>query len=118
MVAPPSLPLIMREGSLGSIHSAWWSPCGAGRRSTDGGKTFERHGIRAFGIGPHVREIPGTLPETMVRIDQRPVLPAVLGAIQSTLLGFDQRIDNVRISPRNRDADAAQRAFRHTVALH
>src|SRR5439155_5656421 len=28
MVAPPSLPLIMRAGSRGSIHSAWWSPWG------------------------------------------------------------------------------------------
>src|SRR5256885_768810 len=28
MVAPPSLPLIMRGGSRGSIHSAWWSPWG------------------------------------------------------------------------------------------
>src|ERR1700676_5595107 len=42
MVAPPSLPLIMREGLLGSIHSAWWSPCGAGMRSNDLPPSVER----------------------------------------------------------------------------
>ena len=28
-VAPPSPPPSMRRASVGSIHSAWWSPCGS-----------------------------------------------------------------------------------------
>ena len=31
IVAPPSLPRIIRSGSSGSIQRSWLSPCGTGR---------------------------------------------------------------------------------------
>ena len=71
--------------------------------------------VGILGVGPNMREIPRALPETVIVINQGPVLPAIVAAIQAALFCFDQRIDNIRIAARDGNADAAKRAFRKTI---
>src|SRR5260370_20811569 len=69
-------------------------------------------------MGQNVREIPGALAETMIVVDQGPVGAAVIAAVEAALLGFDQRVNNIRIGAGNRHADFPERAFGHAVAFN
>src|SRR5207249_7885726 len=52
------------------------------------------------GVGPNVGEIPGALAETMIVVDQRPVGAAIVAAIETAFLRFDQRVNYIRVSAR------------------
>src|SRR5579859_8096367 len=65
-----------------------------------------------------MREIPGALCKAVVVGDERPVHAAVVAAIKASFFGFDKSVDDDRIRARNRDADAAERAFGHAVAFN
>ena len=70
-----------------------------------------------FGIGENVRVIPGALAKTMIVGHEMPRIAAVVGAIDSALLGFDHRPHAIGIRARNRDADAPENSFGQTVRL-
>src|SRR5437016_1782960 len=53
----------------------------------------------------------------MIVVDQGPIGAAVIAAVEAALLGFDERIHNVRIGAGNGHADAAERALGHAVAF-
>src|SRR5712664_4832056 len=74
-------------------------------------------GVRVLGIGPDMGEIPGALAEAVVVGDDRPLLAAVVRAIESAFFGFDERIDDIRIGAGNGHADAAERALGDTIAF-
>ncbi len=73
--------------------------------------------LRALGVGEEVRVIPGALPKAVVVVHVRPLLAAILGAVEAALLGFDQRRDAVGVGPGHRCTDATQMALRQSVPL-
>src|SRR5437870_9318182 len=73
--------------------------------------------LHVLGIGEDMRVIPGALAEAAVLVHPFPFFAAVLGAIESSVLGLDQRIDAASIRPRNRNADAAEQPLWQTVPL-
>src|SRR5258708_8348733 len=54
----------------------------------------------------------------MIVVDQGPVGAAVMAAVEAALLGFDQRVNNIRIGAGNRHADFPELAFGHAVAFN
>src|SRR5713226_576478 len=75
------------------------------------------HFVRILGVGPNVGEIPGALAKTMIVVDQRPVGAAVIAAVETALLGLNERVNNIRIGTGNRHADFSERALGHAVAF-
>ena len=73
--------------------------------------------VRIFRVSPDMREVPGALAEAMVVVDERPFAAAVVASIEAPFLGFDESIDDIRVGAGNRDADAAERTFRESVAF-
>src|SRR5215472_8961683 len=74
-------------------------------------------GARVFWIGPDVREIPGALAEAVVVADKRPIRAAVIATVEPAFLGFDERINDVRVGARNRHANAAERPFGNAISF-
>src|SRR4029077_723515 len=75
------------------------------------------HAADVLGICPDMREIPGALRKAVVVGDERPVHAAVVAAIETAFLGFNESVDDTRIRAGNRDADAAECALGHAVAF-
>ena len=59
------------------------------------------HLVRVFRVCPNMREIPRTLAEAMIVVDERPLRAAVVAAIKAAFFGFDKRVDHVRIAAGN-----------------
>ena len=74
------------------------------------------HRVGLLGIGEHMGEVPGALAIALIVVDARPGIAGIVGAIESALFGFDERIDATGIRSRNRNANASEIAFRQTVA--
>src|SRR3977135_1117884 len=74
-------------------------------------------GVTIFWIGPDMGEIPGALAETVVVGDERPVLATVVRAIESALLRFNERIDDIRIGAGNGHADAPEGALGNAISF-
>src|SRR5581483_6786815 len=66
--------------------------------------------VRRLRIGKDVHVVPGALPVRAIRIDELPVLAAIVGAIESALRRLNQRIDAIRIRG-NCNTDTAVRSF-------
>jgi hypothetical protein len=49
--------------------------------------------VRVLGVGKNVHVVPGALGVTVVRVDQFPLVAAVVGAVEATILGFNQGVD-------------------------
>ena len=62
-------------------------------------------------------EIPGALRVVGVLVDPRPGIAAVIGAIDAAALGFDQRVNALRISARDCNANSSQHSFRKAFTL-
>ena len=73
--------------------------------------------VYIFRVGPDMGEIPGALAEAVVIANERPVLAAVVRAIESALFCFDERIDDIRIGAGNGHADASERALGNAIAF-
>src|SRR5580658_1848846 len=73
--------------------------------------------IFRLGIGEDVRVVPCALPEAMVVSGDVPGVAAVVGAIDSAFLCFDDCPDPVGICAGDRDTDAAKNSFRQAVAF-
>ncbi len=72
-------------------------------------------GIHLLRVGHDVHEIPGPLPQTVIFVDQPPVLAGIVGDIETALLGFDQGVDALGIGP-DGQPDSAQNPFGQAVA--
>src|SRR6059036_1518092 len=53
----------------------------------------------------------------MIVVDQSPVGAAIIAAVETAFLRFDQRVDDIGIRAGNGHTDAAERALRHAVAF-
>src|SRR6185437_14782202 len=73
--------------------------------------------IGILGIGKQMGVVPRPLAKTMVIVDQAPVLSAVVGAIESALVGFDQRVNAIRLG-RHAQANPAQDSRGQTIAFN
>ena len=51
--------------------------------------------VGILGIGPKVGEIPGALAKTVIVVDQRSVRAAIVAAVKTALLGFDERVNDI-----------------------
>src|SRR5579872_882554 len=65
-------------------------------------------------VGEDSRVIPGALPQLALVVDFGPGAAAVVGAKYAAILGFHDGPHAIGILGRNRDADSAENAFRHT----
>src|SRR5258708_2193423 len=74
-------------------------------------------GVYTFRIGPDMGEVPGTLAEAVVVRDERPVLAAVVGPIESPLFSFNERVDDIRVGAGNGHADAPERPLGDPIAF-
>src|SRR5215467_3490911 len=74
-------------------------------------------GAHVFWIGPDVCEIPGALAEAVVIGDQSPVRAAVVATVKPAFLGFDERINDVRIGAGNGHANSAERPLRNAISF-
>ena len=75
------------------------------------------HHVRVLRVREHVDVVPGPLDEVAVSVDERPVISAVVGAVQPSLLRLDQCIDPAPVAPGHRHADSSQDSTRQSVAL-
>src|SRR5579862_4741602 len=62
-------------------------------------------------------EVPGALSEAVVVIDLHPFLAPIVGAIKSSRLRFDLRVNAVRVRSRNGQTDLAQNPLGQAVAF-
>jgi len=70
--------------------------------------------VSTFWGRQNVRVIPGALANVVVRVGANPRLAAVVRLKRAALIGFDLRVDPLRIRGRNADADASENPFRHS----
>ena len=73
--------------------------------------------VRGLRVSINFAEIPGALAKPAIVIHASPMLPGIIRAVEAAILGFDDRIDAVRIGARNSDADLAEDSARKTIAL-
>ena len=125
---PPSSPAMTVCGLVGSIQTAWTSPC-APLETADYGKAFARvlaqderavgfeDAIRILRIDDQVRKVkrPPDHPGALVAFVPRQ--PAIIGDKERAVGGFDKSVNTFRIGRRDRDCDAAVRLLRKTFAV-
>ena len=121
MSTPPSLPSIIRFGFLridpdvvmvAVVHALddWMVLPPSMLRSIG---TCGNHTSSGFvRVDGERRVVPGPLAERARRVDQLPVLAAVVRSEQAAFLGFDQGIDAAAVRRCDRDADLAPDALR------
>src|SRR5712692_4670196 len=108
-VDPQGVMVAVRHHQQGELLPAVGGAVGSGIEHID------RVGIRR--VSDDVRVIPGALAEAVVVVDAAPFFAAIVGAVQTPLLGFDQRVDPVRVRRRNGNADTPQQPLGQPVAF-
>src|SRR5262249_52898554 len=77
----------------------------------------EPHVLAIGRIDGERRVTPGALATGTCGVDEFPGCSPVIGSIEASLFGFDQRIDSPRVRRRDRDADLSPDAVGQTFAL-
>src|SRR5215831_4552230 len=75
------------------------------------------HRVRILWIRKNMMEIPGTLREPVIRIDEMPAFASILAAVDAALFRFNDRVDTVPIRARYRYPDAPQYTARQSVTF-